>query len=271
MTIVSLTGRRKVLAPVRPNLGIEAAYRGKLDALIIEMQASLIYWLRAQYRENPPELASDASPAADLEAEMRRLGARWQSRFDAMAPEIGKWFATSAASRSDATLKAIMSRAGWTVKFQPTRTWNDVRQATIKANVELIKSIPAECLTQVQGITMRAVQEGRQLSVMTDELVKQFGVTRRRAEFISLDQNNKATAAINRVRQIELGLFQAQWLHSGGGREPRPSHVAFSEGRLGGPLYDVRKGAFIDGEWILPGTKPRCRCVSRAVLPGLGD
>jgi hypothetical protein len=49
----------KVLRGVRPNAGIEAAYRKKLVALITEMDNSVQYWLRAAYRANEPVMAQD--------------------------------------------------------------------------------------------------------------------------------------------------------------------------------------------------------------------
>ena len=33
-------------------------------------------------------------------------------------------------------------------------------------------------------------------------------------------------AAMNRARQDELGIEKARWRHSGGGKHPRPTHVA---------------------------------------------
>ena len=97
------------------------------------------------------------------------------------------------------------------------------------------------------------------------DLTQGLGVTKRRAAFIALDQNNKATATFHRVRQIELGL-KATWLHSAGGKVPRPSHKANT-----GKEYDPAKGWFDPDEkvWCWPGILPRCRCVSRSVVPGL--
>lgn len=264
--IATPDGKRKVLAPVRPNVGLQAEYQRRLDTLIAEMHRSVLFWLRAAYRRNPPELAADASPASDLEAEMQDLGWQWQSRFDDMAPELGRWFAASAATRSDATMRAILGRAGWTVRFRPTRAWNDVRQATIKANVELIKSIPSQCLTQVQGAVMRSVQTGRDLGSLTKELQEQFGVTFRRAALISRSQNEMATSAITRMRQQELGITTAVWQHSSAGREPRPSHLANN-----GKTYEIAKGWFDPEvkEFIWPGQLLNCRCSSRPVIEGL--
>lgn len=266
--IAAPDGKRKVLAPVRPNVGLQAEYQRRLDTLIAEMQTSVTHWVRATYRRNPPELAQDSSAASDLAAEMATLGRRWLDRFADAAVDLGRWFATSAATRSDATMRAILGRAGWTVRFKPTRAWNAIRTATINANVQLIKSIPADCLAQVQGITMRAVQEGRDLGYMTQELQKQFGITFRRAAFISRDQNEKATAAITRVRQLELGIVTAQWRHSAGGKEPRPTHVKAGRDR---EVYDIQEG-WLDpalNRRIWPGTEINCRCVAQPIIDAL--
>lgn len=259
------TGRAQRLAPVRPNVGIEASYRAKLDAEIEALHKSLIWFLRAAYRANEPAtMAQDRSAADILNGIMQRLARRWMRRFDKLAPEMAKWFATSAAQRSDATLKSALKKGGFTVKFTTTPAQQDAITASIAENVQLIKSIPEQYLTQVQGILMRSVQQGRDLGYMTGELQKQFGVTKRRAAFISRDQNNKVTAAITKTRQQELGITQATWQHSHGGRHPRSEHIAAN-----GKPYDVAKGMFLEGKWVWPGTEPNCRCVSRSIIPAL--
>jgi len=269
--LVSPTGKPILLDAVRPNLGLQAAYRRKLDRLIEAMQRSLVYWLRATYRAKPPELAQDApdggstgkSPAMNLRDEMASLGARWQAQFDQAAPDLAEWFAKASFDRSDRALKAILDKAGFTVEFKMTRNVNDVFQATVGEQVGLIKSIASEHLTQVQGLVMRSVQQGRDLGFLSKELQARLGVTKRRAALISRDQSNKATATITRVRQQELGITTAQWMHSAGGKEPRPEHVAAN-----GKTYDIAKGMYLEGEWVWPGTAINCRCVSKAIVKG---
>ena len=138
-TVAAVNGR--VLRPIHPNAGIRASYRRKLDSLIRDMQDSYVYWLRAQFRETPPRMAQDATPA------MR-----------------------------------------------------DIIDATVTANVSLIKSIASEYHTEVEGLVMRSVTAGRDLSFLTDELEKRYGITRRRAANIALSQNNLATSALRRAR-----------------------------------------------------------------------
>ena len=252
-----------VLRPVHPNAGLEAEYRRRLVRVIDEMHGSIVYWIKAAYRANEPEISQDESPAAAMRAAMRKLRRRWLSRFDEAAKELGDYFATAAADRSDAALKSILKKGGFSVEFKMTRAQNDVLQATIGQQVGLIKSIPEAYLSKVEGHVMRSVQTGRDLETLSKSLQEEFGVTKKRAAFIARDQNNKATASLTRARQIEIGVTEAIWLHSAGGRHPRPSHI-----KANGTTYDVRKGALIDGEYIFPGELPNCRCVARSVIKG---
>ena len=253
------------LAPIYPSAGITAAYRRKLDAELKAMQADLLRYLRPTYKENSPEImALDASPARELRAFMRKFARRWQARFNALAPALAEYFATAVNDRVDGELRRMLRKAGFTVQMQLTRTQNDVLQATIGENVDLIKSVAAQHLTQIQGIVMRSVQEGRDLGTLTKALTEQYGVARRRAETIARSQNNMATASLTRTRQVDLGITKAKWLHSAGGRTPRPEHVAFS-----GKTYEVAKGAWLEGKWTWPGREINCRCVSIPIIPGL--
>jgi SPP1 gp7 family putative phage head morphogenesis protein len=255
----------KVLTAVRPNAGIEAAYREKIQAMIADMDKSVVYWLRAAYRANEPVMAQDRKPADELRDALQKLAKRWQKNFDEAAPALADYFAQSVASRSSGALKAILKKAGFAVKFKMTRAMRDVMAATVGQQVSLIKSIPSQYFTNIEGLVMRSVQSGRDLAQLTQDLQQQFGVTHRRAAFIARDQNNKATASMTRARQDELGLNEAIWVHSGGGKHPRPTHVA-----MHGKQYDVNKGMWDEAvqRWIFPGEEINCRCVSRSIIPG---
>jgi SPP1 gp7 family putative phage head morphogenesis protein len=212
-------------------------------------------------------LAFLVTPANGLTVAMQGVAARWQKNFDMAAPRLADYFATEMSKRSDATLRAVLRDGGFSVRFQMTPAMQDVLDATIAQQVSLIKSIPQQYLKNVEGAVLRSVQAGRDIGGLTRELQQQFGVTKRRAAFIAHSQNNLATASMTAARQRELGIKQAIWQHSGGGREPRPTHVANS-----GKPYDVEKGWFDPAvrKYIRPGELPNCRCVSRSVMPGLG-
>ena len=159
---------------------------------------------------------------------------------------------------------AKLKKAGFAIEFKMTATANDVMQAIIGEQVGLIKSIASQHLSEVEGLVMRSVSQGRDLKTLSDELQERYGVTKRRAALIARDQNNKATASMNRVRQEELGITEAIWLHSHAGKEPRPSHMAAN-----GKRYNLSEGMKLDGKYTWPGVEINCRCVSRSVIPGL--
>ena len=259
-----MTSNAAPLAPVHPNVGLEISYQRKLEALIDEMNKSLTYWITAAYRQNKPRMAHDASPAMVLRNIMKNLARHWMKRFDKASLELAKYFALNASKRSDSALAAILNKSGFAVKFNMTRAANDVMQATIGQQVGLIKSIAEHHLGDVEGLVMRSVQTGRDLETLNRELKHRFKLTKKRAALIARDQNNKATAAMTRVRQQELGITKAIWVHSAAGKEPRPEHVAAN-----GKEYDVAKGMFLEGVWTWPGVEINCRCVSRPILPGL--
>ncbi len=222
------------------------------------------------YAADPPAQAQaqDATPADILRRAISRLGRKWLARFDKLGPQLAAYFAKASGDRSDAQLRTALRDAGFTVRFRLTPEWRDALQATISENVSLIKSIATQYHTAIEGAVMRSVATGGDLRTLAAELEKTYGVTRRRAALISRDQNAKATAALTRVRQQEVGVTHARWLHSRGGRTPRPSHVANS-----GKVYDVRTGWFDPDERVYcwPGTLINCRCVSIPLIPGLDD
>lgn len=258
------SSKLKTARAVTSNKGVEAEYRRKLDALIDEMSKSVRYWLQAAYKNNTPLLAQDALPADELTKRVKELSKRWIKRFDDMANKIAVDFITKATKHTDNSFMASLKDAGWTVQFKMTREVRDVVKASVQANVALIKSIPQQYFTDIEGIVMRGVQSGRDLKTVSDELKARYGVTKRRAALIARDQADKATAAVVKARRAELGITEAIWIHSGAGKDPRPSHVKAGKDKL---RFNVNDGAFIDGKWIQPGEEINCRCSSRSVLP----
>jgi uncharacterized protein with gpF-like domain len=108
----------------------------------------------------------------------------------------------------------------------------------------------------------------RDLKQLQNEIMHNFGVAKRRAALIARDQNNKPTAAINREWALEAGAKYAIWMHSGAGKEPRPSHVKAGRERV---RFRIDKGWFDPHErkWIQPGELINCRCSCRIVIQGV--
>lgn len=252
----------KTLRPIHPNRGIEAKYRKEMQSLIKEMIASYDFWLTAAYRKNPPIMATDELPSKTIETYMISLGKRWMKNFEEVMNTIVDNMVYKQVKITDSTMQHLLKDAGWSVDFKMTRAMQDIARASIIENVGLIKSIPQQFHQKVQGAVMRSYVQGQDLFTMRKELQDIYAITEKRASLIARDQCNKLNSQTTRARQSELGIKQAIWLHSTGGKKPRPEHVAAD-----GKIYDVDKGMFLEGEWTWPGYMINCRCLCRIVLP----
>jgi len=246
------------------NAGLEAWYRRKLVAMIRAMHDSIALHVETAYRNDAPQLGADS--AVDLRKVLRKWGIRWTNKIEAMSEEIARAFARRSTRYTDIALRAAFDKAGWTVRFKPTRKSVEAYRVVQAENVNLIKSIPAQYLKDVQSAVWTSVMKGGALGDLSRHLLATYGVSVRRAALIARDQNNKAKAVMENVRRQELGVTEAVWLHSNAGKVPRPSHVAMS-----GKKFELAKGMWDadEQEWILPGQLINCRCSSRALLPGI--
>ena len=239
----------------------------------VEMADSVEYWLQAQRKAAPPVLASDSTPAEQMQFEFRKLAERWQGKFDDMAPKVAASFLKNQFKGTDAAMRQALRDAGWSIEFTMTPAMRDAFEASLAENVGLIRSIPQQYLQDVEGIVMRNYAAGRDLKSMAAEIKRRYEVTANRAVLIARDQSNKANAVVQKARQTELGITEAIWLHSHAGREPRRTHVAMNQKR-----YPVAKGMWdsqakrlpggrYEGAFVFPGELIGCRCVGRSVLP----
>lgn len=262
------------LRSIRPNKGIELAYRKKLIKLIDDMQHSVKYWIEAAYkRQEHSILAKDEIPADAMVRALRKRMNQWNRNFSKEAEKLAQWFVSQNYNYTETAFldawkayqnqkfKTKLETIGFAVPLKMTPALRNVVKSFIHENVNLIKSIPEKYFTEVEGMVMRSVRSGRDLAYLSDELKRRYGITRRRAILIARDQNNKATEQLNRTRQYEVGIKKGIWQHTPGIKEPRPSHE-----KADGKIFDLTKGLYIDGEWIYPGEKINCHCTYKPII-----
>jgi uncharacterized protein with gpF-like domain len=256
---------------VHPNVGVEYAYAHALLVPIGTMAAEVEAALTADWSRgvNPVGFASDAPNLMLLvQRSLDRLTKRWEGNFQKMEHRIADKFASSAWTATDNGVRASFAKAGFTVKFKPTRAMKDAYAVRVQANVDLIRTIPQQYLKDVKTQVWNAVTAGSDMSRLTADIQRVYNVTQHRASFIARDQNNKAKAAFEDARRKELGIEEAIWTHSSAGKEPRTSHVWASQHRV---RYKISEG-WLDpavNKHIWPGTEINCRCMSRAIIPGV--
>jgi hypothetical protein len=93
------------------------------------------------------------------------------------------------------------------------------------------------------------------------------GMSKRRAEEISLSLNNKATSLMQSEGQERLGIKYAYWISSGapcGNADQDAAHKSANQ-----KPYQVNKGMLLNGRWTLPGREDGCKCISKSIIVGL--
>lgn len=130
-------------------------------------------------------------------------------------------------------------------------------------NVNLIKSISEEYLGKVEKIVYESVIQGRTTSKsLIQELVELGGITNRRARFIARDQTAKLTAALNRERNLSLGIVEYFWRTSKDERV-RKTHRAHGKASDGGKRYRWDSPPADTGH---PGEDFQCRCTAEPII-----
>lgn len=228
--------------------------------------------IRRTWNADPPAvgMASDAAPTERLTRTLTRLGEKWQDRFNRLSDTMARRFAKRARGTTEAAFMGALRQAGFAVRFAPTPPVMEAYHAVVGENVNLIRNLGRETLDDIQGKVWASVRAGHDMGTLSTQLHDVLGMNWRRAATISRDQNNKAKAVIEAARRKELGIREAIWQHSGGGMKPRPSHVKAGADRV---RYNIETGWYDPDarEYVWPGTLINCRCVSRAVIPGLDE
>ena len=266
---------RRTLKPIYPPAAIEREYHKRLKKAVREMEASCVYWLRAKYKANESKILDSATD--DLLKIFRQLLRQWKRNFNELSETLPRWFVNKIRGYTSRNLieqtKPLKDAGlGFNLKFSYiSQAERQVMSAIVAENVNLIKSIASESLTQVEGIVLRGITSGNDLSTVTEQLHHQFGVTERRAAMIARDQTAKATNNLSRQRLLDYGVTKGIWLHTAAGKTYRETHINDMDGQE----YDIKEGCFDPDEkvsrFIQPAELVNCRCVCRPLIPTLSE
>ena len=256
----------KKIKSIKPNRGVELAYRKKMQTLISEMQVDIEKEISSLYKKQQAAMAMDAPGKRESFAQcLSRLRERWYSRYDKAANDMARWFAESTEKRSSYAIRRKLKEAGLTVEIVMTSKIKVVMQKAIEENAKLIKSIPRKYLKRVQEAAKKSFEKGRDLATFKNEL-KQIGdITDKRASLIARDQTDKNTQNFALVQAKEVGATQGRWLHVPGVFSSRKSHKA-----MNGKVFDLDKGCWDEHEqkYVKPGELPNCACQFEVIIPG---
>lgn len=249
----------KILRAIKANPGIRAEYRRRLEKLVDDMHASVLWWARAAYRKDEErivqEQAHDEAPWRSLFNVMGALRRYWLKKWDERAESIAWDLAYKTLNKTRASHKAAFKEAGMSVKMNGSRATNNVVQALIAENVSLIKSIPERYFGEVTSMVQRHISQGKNIAALEEELASRYEITRNRAKFIARDQSDKASEAIKRSECKQMGITEGIWVHVPGMKSARATHM-----RMNGKRFKLDEGLY-DADVkkkVLPGELYNC-------------
>lgn len=157
----------------------------------------------------------------------------------------------------------------WTLKSKIYSQVNtNIKKTIITNNVELIKSIQQQYHREISQSIYDSIINGRPQNELL-EMIKVSGQkTTRRARLIARDQVNKAHSVLYRQELKQNGIKKAKWIHVGGGKTDRKTHITKAPKGLNGAIYDLTKGVYDPTvkKMIFPAELPFCRCVSVPIV-----
>ena len=168
-----------------------------------------------------------------------------------------------------ASLKALSG--GLTIKSDSiSERTNNIMIASSAEASSLIKSISSEYLSDVAEEVLRSVRDpaagglAELQKTIQANLSDRYKRTKNHAKNVALDQTRKVFNNLNAARMQDAGIKKFVWIHSGGSKEPRKTHIA-----MNGNIYSFDDLPIIDertGARGLPGQTYYCRCMMKPVI-----
>ena len=136
----------------------------------------------------------------------------------------------------------------------------NLKKTMIMNNVELIKSIHQQFHREISQSVYDCIVNGRPQKELVS-MIKTCGQkTTRRANLIATDQVNKTHSVLYRQELKQNGITKARWIHIGGGKTDRKTHIAKAPNGLNGAIFDLTKGIYDKAvnKFIQPAELPFC-------------
>ena len=272
--------RRRRIPKQAPPRAIEREYAKAIQSLLREAAAVVA-------REITPALAGwSAEARAELDrldavradgigqriaAYIRRVGGRLLSSIRPTALDaLAERFADRTSSWSRAQVNRQVRAAVGVDVFASEPNLAPLVDTFVAENVALIRNVPEQFLTNVEGLVLRGVTSGTLPRDIAEQLADAEGVALRRAKNIARDQVGKFYGRLNSVRQQRLGVKTYTWTTANDNRV-RPEH----EERDGKVYAWNPEDATDEIEYLppeeQPGGPPMCRCGAEANVDELLD
>jgi SPP1 gp7 family putative phage head morphogenesis protein len=223
------------------------------------------------------DLADGGASAVEVSAEIESSQQNFSTTYALIAAAIASAFVLSASRDSKNKTEGAIARSfnvpRETVTILDAQQLDDIQQAAIAENVQLIKTIPSQYFNQIAQ-AVSANFSGRPQTGDADSLagrIQQVGrTTTKRSQFIARDQTAKVTSAVTESRHKAVGIKKYKWRNSQDQRVVGNPSGLYPKGNKGHGNHWVRENKVFyyarppfDGN---PGQAYNCRCTAEAVL-----
>ena len=244
-----------------PNEGYKAEYIRRINRISKEMEKDARKEIVQFYRAR---MAIDAP--LTLRGLMKKLRKKWYDIFETGAKLIAKWLAEHVGKKTRAEIDGVLAENGFSITKHYTQPEKDVIRDIVITQVKLIKSIPQVYMRKMQELVKEALERGRDLEFLTNELAKLNGGNRRRAELIAKDQMNKVTQRFAEQEALAYGATKARWIHVPGEFSSRITHI-----HMDGQTFEIGVGLYDEAvkKLVIPAELPYCQCEQEFLFPGM--
>lgn len=202
---------------------------------------------------------------------LSQLRKKWYKIFTNKAKQLARWLLGRIGERTKQQIVNQLQKLGFDVKPYYSEETKKIINSLVKANVDLIKSIPQKYLRQVQKIIHDAYLKNENINKIAERIEKlidkkAYPNAKRRAYLIAKDQINKITQKMAMEEAKALGATKGSWIHRPGEFSSRETHIA-----MNGHEFDLNVGLYDPDvkRTVLPAELPYCCCIFEAIFPGM--
>lgn len=256
--------------PIIPSSAIAFEYRRELKglcyAMIDDYNKEVDEWLSMSQTKKFYATDSVSSTFQNL---MKKLQLKWSRIFSKLGSKIAADFIKKVDKGATTSTFASLKSAGMEA---PKATYNKFVENTLTTseqfNTTLITKVGADIHNKVYEAVMLSLTSPNPEEQGTSGIQKTLRETKhfsaKRVDLIAKDQTSKLYCALSDERMRQNGVEEFEWAHSGGGKEPRVSHI-----HLNGMVFKLNDPRLwqVGGELKLkkgdigpPGWAIHCRC-----------
>lgn len=150
-----------------------------------------------------------------------------------------------------------------------------------ETNARLIQGFPDSFYDRVAATIMDRASQGVRASEIAKEIMKDYGVSERRAKNIARDQSLKFHSSVTKLRMESAGVTKFRWVTANDSRVsgnpaglyPKAKTKCWEISKKNGGIYTMKDGASWNGETrLFPGhAHVNCRCVYEPIIEGVND